>query len=104
MDALVARMHEAGVDYMLCIGTDLPRAQEVVDIAHAYPKVFASVGIHPSEHEGEQVDINQVRAIAMQEKVVAIGETGLDYHYNQGDLQWMRRRFEEHIAVGIELN
>jgi TatD DNase family protein len=61
--------------------------------------VFASVGVHPNEREGRDPSADELVALAADPKVVAIGETGLDYYRSEGDLEWQRERFRRHIAA-----
>jgi len=63
------------------------------------PKVFASVGVHPNEHDGLDPSVEKLVELADNEKVVAIGETGLDYFRSEGDLEWQRDRFRRHIEA-----
>jgi len=67
------------VTQMLCVCIDLEHVDEVLAIAEAYPEVWASVGVHPSSLEGEAPGIDRLISLARHKKVIAIGETGLDY-------------------------
>lgn len=96
---ILARMAEAGVGWALCAGVTLERLPAVMAIAHANPNVFAAVGVHPDTEEGAEPDEATLVSLAADPKVVAIGETGLDYYRLEGDLEWQRRRFRTHIAA-----
>lgn len=105
LDQLVKETIESGVDRMLCIGVDLAHAQEVIDIAERYPQVFASVGVHPSEKTDHGVSVKKLCELADHPKVVGIGETGLDYHYNDEATHASQQlAFRHHITAAKELN
>lgn len=99
---LLARMAENGVGWALCAGVTLERLPAVLAIAHAHANLFAAVGVHPDTEEGADPDAATLIALADDPKVVAIGETGLDYYRLEGDLEWQRRRFRAHIAAARE--
>jgi TatD DNase family protein len=69
-----------------------------------YPQVSVSAGVHPMAEQEEDVDAKALKQIASNEKVVAIGETGLDYYYNKGDTKWQQERFRTHIQCAVELD
>src|SRR3954452_13994016 len=82
LSAVLARAAENEVDRIISIGTDLGSASRVVALAAEYPEVYATVGIHPNHVRVDQPDfVPELRRLAREPKVVAIGETGLDYHY-----------------------
>ncbi len=103
LSALIKAANDVGVERMLCVGVDLVHAQNVIDIAQQYSCVAASVGIHPSEKMVNDVTIEQLIALAQQSQVVAIGETGLDYYYNDSGFEVMRERFCLHIQAAKQL-
>lgn len=96
---LLARMNENGVGWALCAGVTLERLPAVLDLAHAHANIFAAVGVHPDTQEGAEPDVEALVGLAADPKVVAIGETGLDYYRLEGDLEWQRHRFRVHIAA-----
>lgn len=96
--------HDRGVKEMLCIGIDLNNAQTVVDIAHRYEGVYASVGVHPMDVGAALVDCDQLAVLAASPKVVAIGETGLDYHYSRESAELQRQNFELHLDLARNVN
>lgn len=89
----------AGVDAMLCVAVDMDTAKTCVAIAEKYNDVYASVGSHPSEKEEDDLSIETLVEFAQHPKIVAIGETGLDYYYNTEKLSVMRDRFRDHIRA-----
>lgn len=95
----MARMRENGVSHALCVSVTLEDFPKVRAIAERYPHVYASVGVHP-DHEGvAEAAAEDLTRLAEHPKVVAIGETGLDYYRLQGDLEWQRERFRTHIRA-----
>ncbi|USE34363.1 TatD family hydrolase [Endozoicomonas sp. SCSIO W0465] len=105
LDLAVAAAREAGVDRMLCIGINLENGPEVVSLAEQYEDVYASVGVHPLDCKEIVPDIDVVRSLASHKKVVAIGETGLDYCYatTEGAQAVQRQSFINHLELAAEL-
>ncbi len=105
LDATLATAQAAGVVQMLHIGCSVESMDTAVELADAHPPVFASVGIHPHEakHMGPAV-IDRLREHAAHPKVVALGETGLDYFYDNSPRQAQRESFATHIRLGRELD
>ena len=99
LEGALNNAREHGVGHMLCVCIDLEHLEDVLAPARQYDFVTASVGVHPNEHEGEEPDCDRLVALAQDEQVVAIGETGLDYFRSEGDLEWQRERFRQHIAA-----
>jgi TatD DNase family protein len=99
LDGVLARMHSAGVTTALCVSVTLETFPQVLSIAQANPGVYASVGVHPDETGGKDPQSEQLIDLADQARVVAIGETGLDYYRLEGDLEWQRQRFRTHIRA-----
>jgi len=96
-----AEMQANGVTHALCISVELPKFPKVLALAEAHDNFFASVGVHP-DHEAESVEAARLVELARNPKVVAIGETGLDYHRLSGNLEWQRERFRAHIRAARE--
>ncbi|WP_101759428.1 TatD family hydrolase [Oceanicoccus sp. KOV_DT_Chl] len=103
LEAAVDAARQCGVERMLCIGVDMQNAQTVVDIANQFEGVHCSVGVHPMDVADDLVDRNQLRALATQPKVVAIGETGLDYFYSKESALLQQESFKLHLALSAEL-
>ena len=95
---------EAGVSHMLCVCIDLEHLDDVLNPAIEHDNIFASVGVHPNEHEGEDPNIERLTSLAQHTRVVAIGETGLDYFRSEGDLEWQRDRFRTHIRAAKQID
>jgi TatD DNase family protein len=100
LDAVLARAEAAGIGRIVTISTRIKRHAEVLAIAERYPQVFCSVGTHP-HHAHEELDIDAEGLIARTRhpKVVAIGEAGLDYHYDSSPREAQARGFRNHIAA-----
>lgn len=98
LDSVFALMRDNDVGQALCVSVTLKDFPRVRMLAETYPHLVASVGIHP-DHEGEVTSETELVALADHPKVVAIGETGLDYYRLKGDLEWQRERFRTHIRA-----
>jgi len=92
LDDVIRRATEAGVTRIITIGTSIESSRRAVELAEKYPSVYAAIGIHPTnaEQAGEDV-ITPLRELAKSPRVVAIGETGLDYHHLQVSKQRNRK-------------
>ncbi len=100
-------MKEAGnsqIDHMLCIAIDLESYPAMVDLVKDYPNISLSVGVHPNVHEGKEPSVDELIELGSEQKVIAIGETGLDYFRSEGDLDWQHQRFKNHIRAAKVLN
>ena len=96
---VLANMAEAGVDKAIAISVSRQSFEEVHAIAQNHPNIYATVGIHPDDPEAEEFSLEELLERAARPKVVAIGETGLDYHWCKGDLAWQHQRFALHIEA-----
>ena len=104
---VLARMHAAGVVKALNICTTLEESATVVGLTRDHDFLVASVGVHPDSLDIEEPTVARLVALADDPKVVAIGETGLDYYLREGDgktgdLEWQRQRFRTHIRAARE--
>jgi TatD DNase family protein len=99
---LLDAMRENRVTHALCIGVDLPAWPGVVDLAQRHANLYATVGVHPDYVETPEPSVADLVAMAATPKVMAIGETGLDYYRLEGDLGWQRERFRRHIRAARE--
>src|SRR5258707_12932991 len=99
LDAIVTRAEMAGVGRMVTISTRVKRHAQVLAIAERFPNVTCSVGTHPHHaHEELEITADDLIARAEHRKVVAIGEAGLDYHYDNSPRDAQEQRFPTHIA------
>jgi TatD DNase family protein len=87
---------------MLCVGINLEDFPVVRGLAENHPQVFASVGVHPGEVEGVEPEVSDLTQLADHPRVVAIGETGLDYYYGGDNAARQRERFRVHIRAARE--
>jgi TatD DNase family protein len=101
-DAILARMRAAGVQRALNISTSTQDLLPVVDFAQRNEGIYATVGIHPDNTDEGELDPAALVAHARADKVVAIGETGLDYFRLKEPLDWQRERFRTHIRAARE--
>ena len=104
MSSVLEAMAEHHVTHALCIGVNLPELPGVLALAAEHPNIFASVGVHPDYEETPDPSVDDLLALAARPKVVAIGETGLDYYRLTGDLEWQRQRFRTHIRAARACN
>jgi TatD DNase family protein len=91
--------HLNDVDLMLCVAIDLEHIDQVLDIAESHKKVFASVGVHPGSVSCEEPTVDRLIALSKKDKVIAIGETGLDYYYGLEHKEMQLERFKTHLEV-----
>lgn len=92
-------MAESQVTHALCISVNLPAMPAVVKLAADHAGLYATVGVHPDVEDTAEPSADELVALAAQPKVVALGETGLDYYRLKGDLSWQRARFRTHIRA-----
>lgn len=104
-DAVIQRANDAGINYFINIGATLESSAASCDLAQKYPQIYASVGVHP--HDAKTFDLaaeKRLKELAGFNKVVAIGETGLDYYRNLSKPDDQKRTFIKQIALAKELN
>jgi len=99
LEDVLRHARDNGVGHMLCVSVTLETFPEIRTMAHAHPHIFASVGVHPNEREGQEPTVDELVELAKDDRVVAIGETGLDYFRSQGDMGWQQERFRRHIRA-----
>ena len=102
IDSILSKMSSNKVTHALCVSVTLDKLQDIFKIANTYPHIFASVGVHPDYEDIEEPSVEELCSLARENKVIAIGETGLDYFRVQGDLTWQRDRFRTHIKAAIQ--
>ena len=102
LPAIKESMKANEVGHALCISVTLPDFPQVLALAETNANFFASVGVHPDYENIEEPSVAGLLALANHDKVVAIGETGLDYFRLTGDLEWQRTRFRTHIQAAIQ--
>ena len=100
-------MHEAEanqIKHLLCISIDLESYPEMLDLVAGYPQISVSVGVHPNVRDGREPSVDELISLGLPDKVIGIGETGLDYFRSEGDLSWQHQRFRNHICAAKTLN
>ncbi|MEW8027591.1 MAG: TatD family hydrolase [Candidatus Thiodiazotropha sp.] len=88
-----------GIDHLLCVSIDLESWPAMAALVADYPQISLSVGVHPNDKERHEPTVEELLRLSHSDKVVAIGETGLDYFHGEGDLDWQRERFRQHIRA-----
>jgi TatD DNase family protein len=103
---VLARMRENRVERALCVSVTLEDFPRVLALAEAHAELYASVGVHPDHADTREPDVAGLAALAAHPKVIAIGETGLDYYRTEGDPEqacgWQRERFRVHVRAARE--
>lgn len=99
MEALLQSIREHGVSRMLCVSITMEDFPGVLELAHRYENVYATVGVHPNERKGHEPTVEELVRHASDPRVLGIGETGLDYFRSEGAAQWQHERFRRHIAA-----
>lgn len=105
IDAVVARSIEAGVTSWITVGPDPDQIKKVLALIEKHDNMYAALGFHP--HEAKQVtsgDLEFLKEMAAVEKVVAIGETGLDFHYDHSPRDIQKQIFSKHLQIASEVN
>ena len=88
------------IQRMLCIATSWENRSEVLGLAEQYSQILAAIGIHPTTEGGHEATTEELVKAADHPRVIALGETGLDYFRSDGDLTWQHERFHRHIDAG----
>lgn len=99
LPAVLEKMRENNVGAALCVCVTLEDFPKVLALAEQHQNLYASVGVHPDYPDLREPSVNELVELAQHPKVVAIGETGLDYYRLNGDLEWQRERFRVHIRA-----
>ena len=104
LDELLKNMQVNDVIHALCISVNLTDFPRVRALAERYDHLYATVGVHPDYENLDEPQADQLAELADHPKVVAVGETGLDYFRLKGDLEWQRERFRQHIRAALKCN
>jgi TatD DNase family protein len=104
IDEVLINMGDNKISHALCVSVTLDKIDEILDLTKKYSNIYASVGVHPDYEGIEEPNIDTLLNFSKNEKVVAIGETGLDYFRLKGDLTWQKDRFRTHIHAAIKSN
>jgi TatD DNase family protein len=104
LQKVIDEANQKNVTRLLTVSVDLADHAELVKIADSYPNIYISAGTHPNEHPHDTIDRTILESAAQHPKVIAIGETGLDYYRQHGDLSWQKERFVQHIGVAKDVH
>ncbi|HMV54495.1 MAG TPA: TatD family hydrolase [Rhodocyclaceae bacterium] len=99
IDEILATMAARRVTHALCISVNLEKWPDVLALAQAHDNLWATVGKHPDQADGQEPDTGELVRLAGHPRVVAIGETGLDYYWLKDRPEWQRARFRAHIRA-----
>lgn len=102
VDSVLDRMRANSVIGAVCIAVRLEDLPRVLRIADTHPNIWATVGVHPDSTDCRDPTVDELVELTAHPKVIAIGETGLDYYRQAGDLGWQQQRFRNHIRAAIE--
>ena len=101
---LLKGMQSQGVDFIVNVGSSIDSTKKTLEIAKEYPFIYAAIGVHPSETEGlSEEDMQWIKSKASYEKVVAIGEIGLDYYWPEPDKAVQKKWFERQLQIAEEV-
>ena len=99
----MAAVKDNQIEHLLTIAIDLESYPNMLSLVSAYPQISVTVGVHPNEQDGKDPSVDELIALGKLDKVIGIGETGLDYFRSQGDLTWQQQRFRNHIRAAKTL-
>ncbi len=102
LELALAAARKRGVGKVLCAGVDMEHAEQVIQLAEQFPDVYASIGVHPLEDKSPAPDIDQLLNYARHGKVIAIGETGLDYYYSPDNKQAQQECFVVQLQAAAQ--
>lgn len=101
---MLAAAKEREVEHFLCVAINTENQEKVIQIAESHPNIHASVGVHPLYTKGEKASVESLAAFAKHPKVVAIGETGLDYFYDKESKDNQLSLFRTHVQAAVEVD
>tara|TARA_B100000900_G_scaffold63644_1_gene49054 strand:+ start:2965 stop:3729 length:765 start_codon:yes stop_codon:yes gene_type:complete len=105
IDDIISRSVDSGITKIICVGTDLKTSERALNLSSTYDIVYASVGYHPHESkDAENGYIYKLEEMTNNDKVVAIGETGLDYYYNVSPKNIQKKIFMEQIELAKNID
>ena len=102
LPVVLAQMRQNDVVAALCVSVNLEKFPHMLALAEQHTNLYASVGVHPDYEGVEEPNAARLAKLAQHPRVIAIGETGLDYFRLKGDLEWQRTRFRNHIRAARE--
>jgi TatD DNase family protein len=106
-EKIIEEIYKEGVTKVVVVGYNVEKSKSAIEIANKYEYIYSAVGIHPSDIEKEQkkiiAQISEIKKLAVNKKTVAIGEIGLDYHWNKENKELQKYAFIEQIKLANEL-
>ena len=105
LEQVIERAQSHNIEKIICVGVDIPSSNESIKLAEKYDMIYATAGFHP--HESKDANhgfIKELEELSAHEKVVAIGEIGLDFHYNHSDKKTQIKIFKEQLELSKSLN
>lgn len=102
-DRFMMAVKEQQIEHLLCIAIDRESYPAMLELVADYPDISISAGVHPNAQEIQEPNVNDLIVLGQSAKVIAIGETGLDYFRGTGDLSWQQQRFRNHIHAAKAL-
>ena len=103
LDGVMQRMSDSEVDKALCVSISTTTLPEIIKITNCYGNIYGSAGVHPNGKESQEPTLETLIKLSANEKIIAIGETGLDYFRSEGDMSWQQERFRRHIRCAKEV-
>lgn len=100
----MAAVKDCQIEHLLCIAIDLESYPAMLELVSGYPNISVTVGVHPNSQDGSEPSVDELISLGRSEKVIGIGETGLDYFRSTGDLDWQHQRFKNHIRAAKALH
>ena len=94
---------DSQIEHLLTIAIDLESYPAMLSLVSDYPQISVTVGVHPNEQDGKDPTVDELIALGKLDKVIGIGETGLDYFRSEGNLTWQQQRFRNHITAAKTL-
>ncbi len=98
-DALISDIRMQGIGHMLCVCIDIENFDSMRHLVEPYADISISVGVHPNDKDRHEPSAEELAGLSRLDRVVAIGESGLDYFRSEGELNWQRDRFRRHIQA-----
>lgn len=102
-EAMLQSAKDRDIDKMLCVSISMEQFEPMYELIKPHSSIFASVGVHPLSADKEQVTVEQLIESAGKKRIVAIGETGLDYYYQQDTVELQKQSFRNHLVAASQL-
>lgn len=104
LDSVMRKIEDSGVELVINPGADMKSSRRIVELVKKYSILYGAVGVHPHDTEDmKEEDLNEIRNLAKEKKIVAIGEIGLDYYYDHSPREVQKEMFKKQIKIAKEL-